>query len=101
MLASLVAAAANSFTTPLASPGNGPRVGNGRCGWPVDDDAGRHVRGLGLDQHNGQVVVGRRRAAGRAGHCRLRETTPGTYGLDHDASGHDDRAVALGLAALA
>jgi len=32
---------------------------------------------------------------------RLRESTPGTYGLDHDASGHDDRAVALGLAALA
>jgi hypothetical protein len=32
---------------------------------------------------------------------RLRESTPGTYRLDHDASGHDDRAVALGLAALA
>ena len=32
---------------------------------------------------------------------RLRESTPGVYRLDHDASGHDDRAVALGLAALA
>lgn len=31
---------------------------------------------------------------------RLRESTPGVYRLDHDASGHDDRAVALGLAAL-
>ena len=26
---------------------------------------------------------------------------PGVYRLDHDASGHDDRAVAIGLAALA
>jgi hypothetical protein len=32
---------------------------------------------------------------------RLRESTPGVYRLDHDASGHDDRAVAPGLAALA
>jgi hypothetical protein len=32
---------------------------------------------------------------------RLRESTPGVYRLDHDESGHDDRAVALGLAALA
>jgi hypothetical protein len=32
---------------------------------------------------------------------RLRESTPGVYRLDHDTSGHDDRAVALGLAALA
>jgi hypothetical protein len=32
---------------------------------------------------------------------RLRESTPGVYRLDHDASGHDDQAVALGLAALA
>jgi hypothetical protein len=32
---------------------------------------------------------------------RLRESTPGVYRLDHDASGHDDRAVAIGLAALA
>jgi hypothetical protein len=32
---------------------------------------------------------------------RLRETQPGVYRLDHDASQHDDRAVALGLAALA
>ena len=32
---------------------------------------------------------------------RLRESGPGVYRLDHDASGHDDRAVAPGLAALA
>ena len=32
---------------------------------------------------------------------RLRESTPGVYRLDHDASGHDDRAVSLALAALA
>jgi len=32
---------------------------------------------------------------------RLRETRPGVYRLDHDAGQHDDRAVALGLAALA
>lgn len=32
---------------------------------------------------------------------RLRESQPGVYRLDHDASQHDDRAVALGLAALA
>lgn len=32
---------------------------------------------------------------------RLRESRPGLYRLDHDASAHDDRAVALGLAALA
>jgi hypothetical protein len=32
---------------------------------------------------------------------RLRESTPGVYRLDHDASSHDDRAVAIGLAALA
>lgn len=32
---------------------------------------------------------------------RLRETTPGVFRLDHDAGQHDDRAVALGLAALA
>lgn len=32
---------------------------------------------------------------------RLRESRPGVYRLDHDASAHDDRAVALGLAALA
>jgi phage terminase large subunit-like protein len=32
---------------------------------------------------------------------RLRETTPGVFRLDHDAGHHDDRAVALGLAALA
>jgi hypothetical protein len=32
---------------------------------------------------------------------RLRESTPGVYRLDHDADGYDDRAVALGLAALA
>ena len=30
---------------------------------------------------------------------RLRETTPGVYRLDHDADQHDDRAIALGLAA--
>lgn len=32
---------------------------------------------------------------------RLRETTPGVFRLDHDSGQHDDRAVALGLAALA
>lgn len=32
---------------------------------------------------------------------RLRETSPGVVRLDHDASHHDDRAVALGLVALA
>jgi hypothetical protein len=32
---------------------------------------------------------------------RLRESTPGVCRLHHDASGHDDRAEALGLAALA
>jgi hypothetical protein len=32
---------------------------------------------------------------------RLRESSPGVYRLDHDAGHHDDRAVALGLAALA
>ena len=30
---------------------------------------------------------------------RLRETTPGTYRLDHDPDKHDDRAIALALAA--
>lgn len=32
---------------------------------------------------------------------RLRESAPGVYRLDHDSGQHDDRAVALGLAALA
>lgn len=32
---------------------------------------------------------------------RLRESPAGVYRLDHDASAHDDRTVALGLAALA
>ncbi|MGJ3507949.1 hypothetical protein [Enemella sp. A6] len=32
---------------------------------------------------------------------RLRETTPGVFRLDHDSGHHDDRAVSLGLAALA
>ncbi|HTL42443.1 MAG TPA: hypothetical protein VL294_13310 [Pseudolysinimonas sp.] len=32
---------------------------------------------------------------------RLRESAPGVYRLDHDAGNHDDRAVSLGLAALA
>lgn len=30
---------------------------------------------------------------------RLRETSPGTYRLDHDSDKHDDRAIALALAA--
>lgn len=34
-------------------------------------------------------------------HVRLRETSPGVYRLDHDASRHDDRAIALSLAAEA
>lgn len=33
-------------------------------------------------------------------HVRVRETTPGVYRLDHDADRHDDRAIALGLAAV-
>jgi hypothetical protein len=32
---------------------------------------------------------------------RMRESRPGVYRLDHDSNAHDDRAVALGLAALA
>jgi hypothetical protein len=32
---------------------------------------------------------------------RLRESSPGVYRLDHDSGNHDDRAVSLGLAALA
>ena len=32
---------------------------------------------------------------------RLRESAPGVYRLDHDSGNHDDRAVSLGLAALA
>lgn len=32
---------------------------------------------------------------------RLRESAPGVYRLDHDSGRHDDRAVSLGLAALA
>lgn len=31
---------------------------------------------------------------------RLRESTPGTYRLDHDAKRHDDQAVAIGMAVL-
>jgi hypothetical protein len=31
-------------------------------------------------------------------HVRLRETSPGTYRIDHDPDRHDDRAIALGLA---
>ncbi|WP_052668664.1 hypothetical protein [Nitriliruptor alkaliphilus] len=33
-------------------------------------------------------------------HVRLRETSPGVVRMDHDAGRHDDRAVALALAAL-
>jgi hypothetical protein len=32
-------------------------------------------------------------------HVRLRETSPGTYRIDHDPDRHDDIAIALGLAA--
>lgn len=32
-------------------------------------------------------------------HVRLRETIPGVYRIDHDSDRHDDRAVALALAA--
>ncbi len=35
------------------------------------------------------------------GNVRLRESSPGVFRLDHDSGQHDDRAVALGLAALA
>jgi hypothetical protein len=35
------------------------------------------------------------------GTVRLRETRPGVFRLDHDSGSHDDRAVSLGLAALA
>jgi hypothetical protein len=31
---------------------------------------------------------------------RLRETSPGVYRIDHDQGRHDDRAIALGLAAF-
>jgi phage FluMu gp28-like protein len=31
---------------------------------------------------------------------RLRETGPGVYRIDHDADKHDDRAIALALAAV-
>jgi hypothetical protein len=34
-------------------------------------------------------------------HVRLRETSPGVFRLDHDADRHDDRAIALALAAHA
>lgn len=34
-------------------------------------------------------------------HVRLRESSPGVYRLDHDPSRHDDRAIALALAAEA
>jgi phage terminase large subunit-like protein len=33
------------------------------------------------------------------GNVRLREVSPGTFRLDHDAGRHDDRAIALSLAA--
>ena len=35
------------------------------------------------------------------GTVRLKETTPGVFRMDHDSNRHDDRAVSLGLAALA
>ena len=35
------------------------------------------------------------------GTVRLRESAPGVYRLDHDSGQHDDRAVSLGVAALA
>jgi phage FluMu gp28-like protein len=35
------------------------------------------------------------------GNVRLRETTPGVLRMDHDPDRHDDRAIALSLAALA
>ena len=31
---------------------------------------------------------------------RLRESSPGVYRLDHDRSRHDDRAIALAIAAM-
>ena len=31
---------------------------------------------------------------------RLRETSPGVYRMDHDPGRHDDRAIALALAAI-
>jgi phage terminase large subunit-like protein len=36
---------------------------------------------------------------GELANVRLRETSPGTYRLDHDPDKHDDRAIALALAA--
>lgn len=33
-------------------------------------------------------------------HVRLRETSPGVFRIDHDSDRHDDRAIAVGLAAL-
>jgi hypothetical protein len=35
------------------------------------------------------------------GNVRLRETSPGVLRMDHDPDRHDDRAIALSLAALA
>jgi len=35
------------------------------------------------------------------GNVRLRETSPGVLRMDHDPDKHDDRAIALSLAALA
>jgi phage terminase large subunit-like protein len=37
---------------------------------------------------------------GELANVRLRETSPGVYRLDHEQGEHDDRAVALGLAAF-
>jgi hypothetical protein len=35
------------------------------------------------------------------GNVRLRQTSPGVLRMDHDPDQHDDRAIALALAALA
>jgi hypothetical protein len=58
MLASLVEAAANSFTTPPATSGERGWAAHGRLAGPVDDDAVRHVGDLRLNEHNGQLAVG-------------------------------------------
>jgi hypothetical protein len=41
----------------------------------------------------------RRRVADELRNVRLRETTPGVVRIDHDPDRHDDRAIALALAA--
>ena len=66
-----------------------------RLGGPAGDDAAPAVR-----EHR-MALPDDAELLDELATVRLRESTPGVYRLDHDASGHDDRAVAIGLAALA